>query len=61
MSMVTLSVVVFYGLVGWICRPKSNYEKMKEQQARDLGVKEENLKYSENTVFDGDVTADEDE
>jgi MFS family permease len=30
MSMITLTVVVIYGLVGWIFRPKSDFEKMKE-------------------------------
>lgn len=30
MSMITLTVLLIYGCLGWLFRPKSNFEKMKE-------------------------------
>jgi hypothetical protein len=32
MSMITLTVLLIYGSLGWIFRPKSDFEKMKEAE-----------------------------
>lgn len=59
MSMITLCVLLIYGSLGWIFRPKSNFEKMNEGTGKAAGHDFEDIvfddEHEEQKLFKGKI------
>jgi len=59
MSMITLCVLLIYGSLGWIFRPKSNFEKMNEGLGKAAGHDFEDIvfdeEHEEQKLFKGKI------